>query len=455
MEEIESLDLIPNDKNLKKTLEQDKIERNGSILKFISVLNKIRGHYSLALDGEWGSGKTFFVKQTQMLLNDKEEFNKISSKLLYDGAFPNIRALYYDAWENDDEDNPMSSLVYNIELQTSILPTVDIKDVISFAEIAADTVFKIDTEKLINKFEKNVNGEKKLGIDNGKVENKKNITNFLNTVVKASGSDKIVIFIDELDRCKPSFAVKLLEQIKHYFTNENIIYVFSIDILELRKTIEHFYGNGFDGEHYLDRFFDNKFFLPAIDKEKYWHSGYIDINTKNYNYYMTCDSVINYFNFSIREIDHFRTNAEEILNFELPSVDNRIEKLIKNYLAPIALGLKMASIEKYNKFITGKGIDEYNIMMDPIKENLLNEIDVLKPNETYGPETMAKAMKKRQVNSQDILTDFYNIIFNDKKYRFDKSNIEKAIVKENRMVGTLKIPKEIKLLLIRMINLVN
>ena len=44
---------------------------------------------------------------------------------------------------------------------------------------------------------------------------------------------------------------------------------------------------------------------------------------------------------------------------------------------------------------------------------------------------------------------------NDKKYRFDKSNIEKAIVKENRMVGTLKIPKEIKLLLIRMINLVN
>lgn len=94
MEEIESLDLIPNDQNLKKTLEQDKIERNVSIFKFISVLNKIKGHYSLALDGEWGSGKTFFVKQTQMLLNDKEEFNKISSKMFYDGAFPNIRALY-------------------------------------------------------------------------------------------------------------------------------------------------------------------------------------------------------------------------------------------------------------------------------------------------------------------------------------------------------------------------
>lgn len=100
-------------------------------------------------------------------------------------------------------------------------------------------------------------------------------------------------------------------------------------------------------------------------------------------------------------------------------------------------------------------MDEYNIMIDPIRENLLNEIDVLKLNETYGPKTMAKAMKKRQVNSQDILTDFYNIIFNDKKYRFDKSNIEKAIIKENRMVGTLKIPKETKLLLIRMINLVN
>lgn len=64
----------------------------------------------------------------------------------------------------------------------------------------------------------------------------------------------MIIFIDELDRCKPSFAVHLLEQIKHYLYDERIIFVLSVNQEELQYTIKHFYGNEFDASRYLDRF---------------------------------------------------------------------------------------------------------------------------------------------------------------------------------------------------------
>ena len=67
-------------------------------------------------------------------------------------------------------------------------------------------------------------------------------------------ADKLVIFIDELDRCRPNFAVQLLERIKHYFCVENVIFVLSINSAELVNTVKTVYGQNFDGYRYLDRF---------------------------------------------------------------------------------------------------------------------------------------------------------------------------------------------------------
>ena len=47
--------------------------------------------------------------------------------------------------------------------------------------------------------------------------------------------NRLIIMVDELDRCKPSYAVKLLERIKHYFTNDRITFVFSVNTYELEK----------------------------------------------------------------------------------------------------------------------------------------------------------------------------------------------------------------------------
>ena len=70
------------------------------------------------------------------------------------------------------------------------------------------------------------------------------------------------VFIDELDRCRPTFAIELLEVIKHIFDIPKIIFVIATDTEQLQHSIKAVYGEGFDAEKYLMRFFNRSFSLP-------------------------------------------------------------------------------------------------------------------------------------------------------------------------------------------------
>lgn len=85
--------------------------------------------------------------------------------------------------------------------------------------------------------------------------------------MQATKNDKPIVFIiDELDRCRPSYAVELLEQIKHFFAIEGIVFVLSIDKLQLGHAVKGFYGNdGIDADEYLRRFIDIEYSLPQPD----------------------------------------------------------------------------------------------------------------------------------------------------------------------------------------------
>jgi hypothetical protein len=73
---------------------------------------------------------------------------------------------------------------------------------------------------------------------------------------------KIVIIIDKLDRCRPTYAVQLLERIKHLFDVEGIVFVLGIDREQLSHSIKALYGSEFDAIGYLKRFIDLDYRLP-------------------------------------------------------------------------------------------------------------------------------------------------------------------------------------------------
>ena len=79
----------------------------------------------------------------------------------------------------------------------------------------------------------------------------------------------LIIMIDELDRCRPSYAIELLEMAKHLFSVDHVIFVLAVNRTELAHSVKAMYGSGFDAEGYLRRFIDLDFQLPAPDRERF------------------------------------------------------------------------------------------------------------------------------------------------------------------------------------------
>jgi hypothetical protein len=82
-------------------------------------------------------------------------------------------------------------------------------------------------------------------------------------------NQNLVIFIDELDRCRPTYAIELLERIKHLFNIKRLVFVLSTDTEQLSHSICAVYGNNFDAKKYLNRFIDLDYLLKEPDLKMY------------------------------------------------------------------------------------------------------------------------------------------------------------------------------------------
>lgn len=85
------------------------------------------------------------------------------------------------------------------------------------------------------------------------------------TALPDSKTIPLIIIIDELDRCRPAYAIKLLEQINHLFDVPGIVFVLGMNGDQLAKSIVGAYGPSFDGQTYLQRFINRNFLLQTPD----------------------------------------------------------------------------------------------------------------------------------------------------------------------------------------------
>ena len=127
---MKTYDLKPTYENLYQTFLDDIIKRNQDVFRFVTALDALEDSCSIALDGNWGSGKTFFIKQAKMVLDaaneyidttydeniDIEKINDAREKYYGEGnsELQNQVCIYYDAWEHDNDDEPVFSLIYEI-----------------------------------------------------------------------------------------------------------------------------------------------------------------------------------------------------------------------------------------------------------------------------------------------------------------------------------------------------
>lgn len=414
--------LLSTEENLLQTMNEDLLDRNKDLKNFCRLLQHQQGMSSIAIDGRWGSGKTFFVKQCALLLNSTNSLSYLNTEIkerVYEivkdkGFIENLvdnqfLAVYYDAWKNDTEEDPVLSLIYEIIKQLNLKGgLIDLDNMSSILTSALSVVTGRDVTNFFNNIEdvnllKNIQKEKKMD----------DILQEFFVEALDEKCDRLVIFVDELDRCRPSFAIKVLERIEHYFVNDRITFVFSMNIEQLQHTIKAFYGSDFDACRYLDRFFDIRLSLPTTISNRFFGSLNLYDNCEIDNVIMRIQDT---YNLSLREFcKYYDTVKVAGVKYDRDETDN----FLFIYIVTLSLALKFTNISVHDEFIKGKNIQPLLDLYDNefgayIVQELLNKDEIL-PSIEFS--NTFKTKDSIPVTVEDKLRELYNAIF-VKEYTF-------------------------------------
>lgn len=383
-------ELKPTFDNLKDSILKDSVGRNKSIATFIELLDKIDNNVAIALDDSWGNGKTFFVKQTQMVLQSLDssdenltEVRECMKKCLKHDILRNYLPVYYDAWSNDNDTDPVLSIIFEMLKSIKDLEDYEVNDKSCWDMVTHG--LEILTRSFggppVKAFLDSVKGKNLLEEIKNRKEADQVLNHLFDTLLKKQPEDTcIIFFIDELDRCCPDFAVRLLERIKHYFLHEKIIFVLSVNMSELQHTVKRHYGNDFNADKYLRRFFDFTIPLPPADMRKYYEMINFEDNEAKY---IVANSMIKEYNFSLREIVRYL----QYLELAVPKKYNQYEPRYGFYhhvLIPFIIGLSVHDRNKYNDFLQGKDSSSFAEVIPLNHANWLCKILLTRPNETFS-----------------------------------------------------------------------
>lgn len=353
---------VPEDNPFK----HDLLGREKPVEILTHLIGSVEGPCVLAIDAAWGTGKTTFIRMW--------------SKYLRNENFPVIE---FNAWENDFAGDPFVAL--SAELTDGFREYVDESLAEKMQNVASEVlqwivpgairgitastplgglgeIFASYAEERLAKYQETKDSVKAF---------KKSLKEIACELMKPRDGQPgrpLVVIIDELDRCRPSYAVELLEVAKHLFAVDNIIFVLAVNRSQLARSIRALYGSDFDAEGYLRRFFDLDFQLPDPDRKAFINALLDATQIKQYlsNRDMTE---------STRDMTE---SAHKLLAvfFDVPSLSlRRVAQAIHRLslvfasvpsdqqsdfalMAVVALIMRTFDFDQYHKFVSGELSDE-------------------------------------------------------------------------------------------------
>lgn len=252
---------------------QDKIGREDIVNKINTLVDNLRTdeHICIALNGEWGSGKTFVMHMLQ------EKFRE----------YPEYIVINYDAWKNNFYSDPLIAILYclldGIKEYMSTLPEVKekvksgvLKSLKSFGKDALSAMKKSGGKVAL--FAHIIEGITNIVVQSGKLESHQKFADFrsyqsllediknqLNSItsneIYEGKQTKLVITVDEIDRCLPDEQLTVLERLHHLFDIQNCAVIIAMNKNQIIKIFDKRFGEG--GKEYLRKFFDYNFFILA------------------------------------------------------------------------------------------------------------------------------------------------------------------------------------------------
>ena len=392
--------------NIRFSLENDSLNRKQELINLAKYLNAIDENYIISIDGKWGSGKSFFARQLQYVLeSDCLELFNPSEKVILENLKGKYIPVYYNAWANDDHDNVVESLIFNVINQfPKFKHRLNLKDQ-DFRKIFEDILKNVVDKGTLGYLSKDILDNIKSVDDfaNNIItyeEKKTCLNNLFNSII--NGNERLLLIIDELDRCKPDYAVKVLETIKHFYSNSKITIIVSTDNRQLSSCVKKFYGYDFDGYGYLNKMYDAVISLNLSNRNNYlekycdfYDSGELDSQIAFF--------LINYYDLSLRECNRFVSMYNLCYKYiiQIDSFDKTKWMLHSRYFLPIGIVLKIKSIEQFKMYIEGKD--------DDFVRKITNEIIKKRPSYT---DWFSKMMNVESNEVIGKILEIYHEIFN-------------------------------------------
>ena len=244
---------------------QDKIGREEIVDKICGLVGSLKKdkNFCLAINGAWGSGKSFVLGLIEEKLSKKQEYIIIK----------------YDAWENTFYSDPLiailSCVIDGIEEKLYLVERTEEK-VKKAAKTGVNTLAKLSTK--IEKLKAVIEGIKTIikdfhnPIDTAALGDFKSYQKLLKTTkeilneITQAGEyrekqTKLVILVDEIDRCLPDEQLKILERLHHLFDVKNCAVIVTMNQICVAETVKTIYG--IDGYEYLRKFFNFTFRLDT------------------------------------------------------------------------------------------------------------------------------------------------------------------------------------------------
>ncbi|MDX1737091.1 MAG: P-loop NTPase fold protein [Alphaproteobacteria bacterium] len=261
-----------------QTFEQrDEFLRKPIAEKAITLLRSEADVSPMIIDGSWGTGKSEFCQKMISLFDQiqQEEDNQQKHTLIY-----------IDAFASDHNNEPLLTILAEITKRTpkskskkeiikKILPAIRFITKTGL-KAGANHLLKQDSSEIVENFENEILATAEKTIDAGIEtllkdfeEAEKNMHALKSAIDEITSETPMVIFIDELDRCRPDYAINLLEIIKHTFVSDGLQFVLVTNSHQLRASINHCYGANVDAARYLDKFLKFRFRLPKLVQENF------------------------------------------------------------------------------------------------------------------------------------------------------------------------------------------
>jgi hypothetical protein len=354
--------------------EHDLLQREESAKALTQFVARLEEPFVLAVDSPWGSGKTTFLKMWLQSLQNK--------------GFP---CLYFNAWQNDFSESPLVSLIGEIgeaieelrlggEQEKTARRAFEKakKSGAALAKAALPAALKLATAGLLDLTALKVEDLAKLAEEVAKQQiekyqaDKKTIVHFrfelaelVAALRKKSGASlkPIIFVVDELDRCRPPYAIELLEKIKHLFSVEGLVFVLAIDRQQLSESVKCLYGQGLDADNYLRRFIDLEYRLPVPKLEQFVKAQFARFDLEQAmtarkgrtsedaeNLVSVLTELFAIFGFHLRTQEHCFTQLALVLHTTPPT------SFVYTFLLVPLLCLRIANRGLYDEYCGGRAI---------------------------------------------------------------------------------------------------